>query len=65
MTAKIELTMVAAHRNKLLQNMVNLGRKKRTGALGTGTNGTNTGPQHTIQKYSECKTIPQQLRRQQ
>ena len=36
------VTMVAAHGKKFLQNMVNLGQKKRTGALGFGANGTNT-----------------------
>ena len=55
MTAKIELTMVAAHRNKLLQNMVNLGRKKITDALGIGEYGTNTVPQLTIQKLTNAK----------
>ena len=35
---------------KTLQHMVNLGRKKRTGALDTGANGMNTGSQRIIKK---------------
>ena len=53
-----ELKMVAAHGKKTLQNMVNLGQKKITGALGTGENGMNTGLQLTTQKIAEFNTIP-------
>ena len=45
------LTIVAAHEKKSLRHLVNIGRKKRMGALGTGENGMNTGPQHTIQFF--------------
>ena len=38
-----ELTMVEAHGKQYLRHLVNLGRKKRTVALGTGANGMNTG----------------------
>ena len=62
MVVTILLSMVADHGKKLLQILVNIGLKKRTGALGTGANGTNTGLQHTIQKSSEYKTIPQKIR---
>ena len=55
------LTMVAAHGKQSLCNLVNLGKNKRTGSLGTSANCTNTGLQHTIQKISKCKTIPQQM----
>ena len=55
MVVTIPLTMVADHRKKLLQNMVNLGRKKITGALGIGEYGTNTVPQLTIQKLTNAK----------
>ena len=44
------LTMVAYHGKQSLQHLVNLGQKKRTGALGTDANVMNTGPPHTIQK---------------
>ena len=55
------LTMVADHGKKLVRHMVNLGRKKRMGALGTGANGANTGPQHTIKNISKYNMIPQQI----
>ena len=42
--------MMAAHGKQSLQHLVNLGRNKRTGALGTGANGINTGPQLTTKK---------------
>ena len=32
------LTMVEAHGKQLLRHLVNLGKNKRTGALGTGAN---------------------------
>ena len=50
MLVKQGLTMVAAHGKKPLRHLVNLGRKKRMGALGTGTNVINTGMQLTTQK---------------
>ena len=62
MVVTIALTMVADHGKQSLQNTVNLGQNKRTVALGIGANVTNTIMQRTIQKKSECKTIPQQIR---
>ena len=53
------LTMVASHGKQSLRHLVNIGRKKITGALGTGANGTNNGTQHTIQKIAKCNMIPQ------
>ena len=44
------LKIVATHGKQSLQHLVNLGQKKRTGALGTGANGMNTGLQITTQK---------------
>ena len=54
------LTIVATHGNQPLLNMVNLGRKKITGAIFTGATGMNTGLKHTTKNISECNTIPQQ-----
>ena len=44
------LTIVATHGNQPLRHLVNIGQKKRTGALFTGANGMNTGLQLTTQK---------------
>ena len=62
MLVKKGLTMVAAHEKKPLRHLVNLGKNKRTGALGTGANGMNTGLQLTTQKIDECNTILQKIR---
>ena len=56
------LIMVEAHGKQSLRHLVNIGRKKRTGALGTGENGTNTGLKITTQGISKCNTIPQKIR---
>ena len=49
--------MVAAHGKQSLRHLVNLGRNKRIGSLGTGANGINNGPQLTIQEIAEHTTI--------
>ena len=50
MVVTIAFKMVEAHGKLSLQNLVNLRGKKRTGALGIGADGTNTGPQRTTKK---------------
>ena len=50
MVVTIAVKIVADHGKQSLQNLMNIGQKKRTGALGIGANGTNTGPQRTIKK---------------
>ena len=57
-----ELTMVEAHGKQYIQHLVNLGRKKRTGALVTGANGMNTGMQLTTQKIAGCNTTRKRIR---
>ena len=44
------LTILVTNGNHPLQNMVNLGQKKITGALFAGASGMNTGLQLTTQK---------------
>ena len=57
-----DITILAAHEKKPLQHLVNIGRKKRTGALFTSENGTNNELQLTTQNIAECNMIPQQIR---
>ena len=59
---KQDLTIVAAHGKQPLRHMMNIGWKKRSGAIFTGANGMNTGLQLTNQKNSEFNKIPQQVR---
>ena len=42
------LTMVQDNGKQYIQHLANIGQKKRTGALDTGANGTNNGPQRII-----------------
>ena len=46
------LKMVTDHGKQPLQHLVNLGRKKRTGALGTGANDMKNELKLTTQKSS-------------
>ena len=55
------LTMVTAYGKQSLQHLVNIVQKKRMVAIGTGTNDTNNGLQHTIQKIAKCNMILQQI----
>ena len=53
------LKILAYHVKQLLLNMVNIGQKKRAGALGTGANRMNNGPQLTTREIAKYNTILQ------